>query len=66
MGLFKSEQEKQAEREEKINKIMAKYGLNELSDKYRNSVIDINNELSGTSAMEFGNMLSFDEKLLQD
>ena len=44
MGLFKSEQEKQAERED------------------RNSVIDINNELSGTSAMELGNMLSFDEK----
>lgn len=62
MGFFKSAEEKQAEREEKLNQIMAKYELNELEDKYKNAVSSINLELSGTGAMELGNMLSFDEK----
>lgn len=62
MGLFKSEEEKQVTQQEKINKIMAKYELNELEEKYQNSVKNINVELAGTGAMEFGNMLSFDEK----
>lgn len=62
MGFFKSEEEKQAIKEEKINKMMAQYGLEALDNKYRNAVKDINSELSGTGMMEFGNMLSFDEK----
>ncbi len=62
MGFFKSEEEKQAEREEKLNKVMSKYELNELEDKYKNAVKSINAELSGTGMMEFGNMISFDEK----
>lgn len=62
MGFFKSEEEKQAEREAKLNKIMAKYELNDLEDKYKNAVSNINSELAGTNMMELGNMLSFDEK----
>lgn len=62
MGLFKSEEEKQAKKEEKMHQIMAKYELNELEDKYKNAVKNINSELAGTGAMEFGNMISFDEK----
>lgn len=66
MGFFKSEEEKQAEREEKLNKIMSKYELNDLEDKYKNTVKSINAELSGTGMMEFGNMFSFDKKQLQE
>ena len=62
MGFFKSKEEKQAERESKLNKIMAKYELNDLEDKYKNAVNNINSELAGTNMMELGNMLSFDEK----
>lgn len=62
MGFFKSEEEKQAEREEKLNRIMAKYELNDLESKYKNAVNSINSELAGTGMMELGNMLSFDEK----
>lgn len=62
MGLFKSEDEKKAEREEKLNNMMAKYELNELEDKYKNAVKNINTELSGAGVMGLGNMLSFDEK----
>lgn len=62
MGFFKSEEEKQKEKEEKLNRIMSKYGLDELEDKYKTAVSNINSELVGTGAMEFGNMLSFDEK----
>ena len=62
MGLFKSQEQKQAEREEKLNNIMAKYELNDLEDKYKNAVSNINSELAGTGMMELGNMLSFDEK----
>lgn len=62
MGLFKSEEEKQAIKEEKIDKMMKQYGLEDLDNKYRNAVRNINSELSGTGMMELGNMLSFDEK----
>lgn len=62
MGLFKSEEEKQAIQQEKLNKLMAKYELNELEDKYQNAIKNINIELAGTSAMEFGNILAYDEK----
>ena len=41
MGFFKSEEEKQAEREEKLNRIMAKYELNDLESKYKNAVNSI-------------------------
>ena len=62
MGFFKSDEEKQAEREEKLNKIMASYELEELDDKYKKAINAINAEMSGTGFMELGNMLSFDEK----
>lgn len=62
MGLFKSAEEKENERKQKLNKIMAKYELNELEDKYKNAVSNINSELAGTGMMELGNMFSFDEK----
>lgn len=62
MGLFKTAEEKEAAKNEKLNKVMAKYELNELEDKYKKAVNNINSELAGTGSMELGNMLSFDEK----
>ena len=60
MGFFKSEEEKQAIRDEKMNKIMAKYELSNLSSKYSNAVKNINSELTGSGLSEFGNLLNPD------
>lgn len=63
MGLFKSEEEKQQIKDEKLNNIRTKYGLNEIGDKYKNAIDDINTELLNSGSLELSNMLSFDEKL---
>lgn len=55
MALFKSAEEKEAKKEEKTRKILAKYGLEDLSDpRDIESVKNIVNELFGTKLMEFG------------
>ena len=62
MGLFASADEKEAKKEEKLNKMMAKYGLENLSSEYRDKVKDINLELIGTGLMEAGMKLSMAAK----
>lgn len=60
MGLFKSSEEKEQIKEEKAKKIMAKYELSEISEKYYNAVNNINSELAGSGLGELGNLLSPD------
>ncbi len=62
MGFFASTDEKEAKKEEKLNKMMAKYGLENLSPEYRDKVKDINLELIGTGLMEAGMKLSMAAK----
>ena len=62
MGFFASADEKEAKKEEKLNKMMAKYGLENLSPEYRDKVKDINLELVGTGLMEAGMKLSMGAK----
>lgn len=58
MGLFASADEKAAKKEAKLDALMAKYGLENLSPEYREKVKDINNELLGMGFMEAGMKLS--------
>lgn len=58
MGLFASADEKAAKKEAKLDAMMAKYGLENLSPEYREKVKDINNELLGMGFMEAGMKLS--------
>lgn len=55
MALFKSAEEKEAKQQEKVKKLLEKYGLEDLSDP-RNieSVKEIASELMGTGLMETG------------
>ena len=62
MGLFKTEEEKQQKKEEKLRKIMQKYELENLSSEYANAIRNINSELAGSGLGEFGNLLAPDEK----
>jgi len=54
MGLFGSSEEKAAKQEEKLNKMMEKYGLEKLPAEYRDKVKEISTELMGTRMMEAG------------
>lgn len=58
MGLFASAEEKAAKKEAKLDAMMAKYGLENLSPEYRDKVKDINDELMGMGALEAGMKLS--------
>lgn len=60
MGLFKSEDEKQKAKDEKTQKLLDKYELNNLSKEYANAVQQINTELAGSGLVEFGSLLSKD------
>lgn len=62
MGLFKSPEEKAAKKEEKLNAMMAKYGLETLSPEYREAVKNINLELMGSGAVEAGMKLAYGTK----
>jgi hypothetical protein len=63
MGLFGSKEDKEAKQQEKMNKMLAKYGLQSLTDPQDiQSVQTIVGELAGTSWMEAGNLLAPDEK----
>ena len=62
MGLFGSPEEKAAKQEEKLNKMMEKYGLEKLPAEYRDKVKEINTELMGTGMMEAGLKLSMSGK----
>lgn len=58
MGLFKSEEQKQLENEEKIKKIMEKYELSSLAPEYQEAIKNINAELSGNKLINLGTSLS--------
>lgn len=62
MGLFGNNEDKEAKKEAKLNAMMAKYGLENLSPEYRSKVKDINSELIGTGLMETGMKLSMNAK----
>ena len=65
MGLFGSKEDKGLKQQEKIQKMLSKYGLQSLSDPQDiESVQNIVTELAGTGMMEFGQMLAPDEKTL--
>lgn len=54
MGIFKTEEEKAAKAQAKIDKIMTKYHLQDVSQEYKEHIIDINQELAGIGLMEAG------------
>lgn len=62
MGFFGNAEDKEAKKEAKLNAMMAKYGLENLSPEYRAKVKDINAELLGTGLMEAGMTLSLSAK----
>lgn len=62
MGLFGNAEDKEAKKEAKLDAMMAKYGLENLSPEYRSKVKDINSELVGTGLMEAGMKLSMNAK----
>ena len=62
MGLFGNNEDKEAKKEAKLDAMMAKYGLENLSPEYRSKVKDINSELIGTGLMEAGMKLSMNAK----
>lgn len=63
MGLFGNSEDKEAKKEAKLDAMMAKYGLENLSPEYRSKVKDINLELIGTGLMETGMKLSMNAKV---
>lgn len=63
MGLFGNSEDKEAKKEAKLDTMMAKYGLENLSPEYRSKVKDINLELIGTGLMETGMKLSMNAKV---
>lgn len=63
MGLFGNNEDKEAKKEAKLDAMMAKYGLENLSPEYRSKVKDINLELIGTGLMETGMRLSMNAKV---
>lgn len=63
MGLFGNNEDKETKKEAKLDAMMAKYGLENLSPEYRSKVKDINLELIGTGLMETGMKLSMNAKV---
>lgn len=63
MGLFGNNEDKEAKKEAKLDAMMAKYGLENLSPEYRSKVKDINLELIGTGLMETGMKFSMNAKV---
>lgn len=63
MALFGNKEDKEAKQQEKIQRMLSKYGLESLSDPQDiASVQNIVTELAGSSLMEVGNLLAPDEK----
>lgn len=60
MGLFKSPEQKQAEYQQKLNNVMARYGLNDVSQEYAPAVLQITQKLTGSGLIDFGSLLSND------
>lgn len=62
MGLFESAEEKEAKKEAKLEALMAKYGLENLSPEYRDKVKAISQELAGNGFLDAGMKLSLSAK----
>lgn len=62
MALFKSNEQKEAEKQQKIEEMMKKYGLEDLSDpRDIESVRKIVSDLAGSGLSQIGAMLSGDD-----
>lgn len=64
MALFKSAEEKQAAAEAKADRLMAKYGLQNIDPQYVDALRKISTELAGSGLSEFGAMLANDDKAM--
>lgn len=64
MALFKSPEEKQAAQAQKAEKLLARYGLQNIDPQYADAVQKIANELAGSGLSEFGALLSNDDKAM--
>lgn len=64
MALFKSQEEKQAAQAQKAEKILARYGLQNIDPQYADAVQKIAAELAGSGLSEFGALLSNDDKAM--
>lgn len=63
MGLFGSKEDKEAKAAQKTQAMLAKYGLQQLTDPQDiQSVQNIVTELAGSNLMEMGNLFAPDEK----
>lgn len=63
MGLFKSAEEKQEQRDAKIQELLDKYGVGDLDDeKSRDMMFRVASGLAGTGMMEAGNFIAPNEK----
>lgn len=59
MGLFKSQEEKAREKDEKVQALLDKYGVGDLSDpEDRELVLHIIQGLAGTMGMEIGSAMA--------
>ena len=62
MALFKSNEQKEAEKQQKIEEMMKKYGLEDLSDpRDIESVKKIVSDLAGSGLSQIGAMLTGDD-----
>lgn len=64
MALFKTPEERQASQEQKVERILARYGLQNIDPQYAEAVQKIALELAGSGLSEFGAILSNDDKAM--
>ena len=62
MALFGSQEEKEAKAAAKAQRMMAKYGLENIDPQYIDAVRTISNELAGSGLIDFGGFLANDDK----
>lgn len=64
MALFGSQEEKEAKAAAKAQRIMAKYGLENIDPQFADAVRDISTSLAGSGMSEFGGLLANDDKAM--
>ena len=64
MALFKTAEERQAAQLQKAEKILARYGLENIDPQYADAVRRIATELAGSGLSEFGALLANDDKAM--
>ena len=62
MALFSTPEEKEAKKEAKIDAVMERYGLQNLSPEYRDRVRTIYLELMGSGILDLSTKLNFSTK----